>query len=141
MRFKILLKGNGVVMFPVLGTIHQCHQAPPRMISELIDRSGIIVEFPEIALAKLGPFQWIVAKPLTEYGARSDLLEPEIDPGRILGHAPWPEPVHKDTESITRFGYFIRSLQFGDHRPPEISANRNIMPSSTKNLMIFFHKS
>lgn len=122
MQFKILLKGKGIVMLLVLSTIHERHQAMTHMLSELLDRFGIIVKFAEITVAELGPFRWIVAEPLPESGARSDLLEPEIELGRTLGHAPWPEPVHKNPESITRFRYFIRSLQFDDHSLLEINA-------------------
>src|SRR5262245_65883353 len=99
-RFQILLEGNGIIMLLVCRTIHERHRAVTHMLHELFDRLGIIVEFPEIAVAELGPFRWIVAEPLPEGGARSDLLEPEIDPGRTLGHAPRPESVHKNPECI-----------------------------------------
>ena len=71
----------GIRHHPVDVAIAYANRAVTHMLHELFDRLGIIVEFPEIAVAERGPFRWVVAEPLPQRCARSNVFEPQIDPG------------------------------------------------------------
>jgi hypothetical protein len=64
------------------------------------ERGVVLLEFPEVTSSERAPFRRVVTEPLPERGARCDLFELEINPRRTLRHAPWPEPVYQDPESI-----------------------------------------
>ena len=102
-------------MLLVFGTVNECYYAVLRMSSKLLNCYKIIIEFLEISVAELCPFQGVMVKPFPKYSARGDLLEPKIDTGRFFGHASWPESIHKNPKSIVRFGSFICPFQFDDH--------------------------
>jgi hypothetical protein len=99
-RFEKFLEGNGIIMLPVLGAVYERHRAAAHMRHELLDGCTILLEFLKVTRPERVPFRRVVAEPLPERGARCDLFELEINPRRTLRHAPWPEPVYQDPESI-----------------------------------------
>ena len=99
-RCEKLLERDGIIMLLVLGAVHERHRPVTHMRHELLDRGAVVLEFPEVTSPERAPFRWVVTEPLPEGGARCDLFEPEINPRRTLRHAPRPEPVDQDPESI-----------------------------------------
>ena len=99
-RCEKLFESDGIIMLLVLGAIHERHRPVTHMRHELLDCGAVLLEFPEVPSPERAPFRRVVTEPLPERGAWGDLFEPEINPRRTLRHAPWPEPVDQDPESI-----------------------------------------
>src|SRR5690242_18165906 len=74
------------------------------------DRLGVGIQLAAIALLKGRPAGGLVTKPLTELGARRDLLEPQGQVRLLLGNPARPDPIHEDTRAVTRRRRFINPL-------------------------------
>ena len=51
-----------------------------------------------------------MAEPFAQGRAGRHVLQPEVDPGMFLLHAPRPKPVYQDAEAVTGGGGLIRPL-------------------------------
>src|SRR6056297_2038511 len=87
----------------------------------------------EVFFFKRIPLFRIVAVPFTKLIGRRDLLGPVIDFGFVLGYAPRPHPIHKDSAAVRGIGSLIRPLE------PNIRFH-GVPPRRTHSLFARFRK-
>jgi predicted ArsR family transcriptional regulator len=75
-------------------------------------------EFGCIAAAEFTELSRVVVVPGPQFGGWRDVLSPVIQPGGVLAQPSRPHPVHQDTGSVLRGGFFI------DAPDPDVSAHR-----------------
>src|SRR5690606_30082651 len=72
-----------------------------RELAELFEQRRMLFELAPVAALELVPAGRIVAEPLPQLGAGSDLLEPQVDMGAGLRHAARPEPIDQHSRAVT----------------------------------------
>ena len=68
--------------------------------SEFCEARALVFELREVAPAELGEPAWVVREPLSQLGARRQLLVPLVELGTFLGDPPWPKPVDKHAVAV-----------------------------------------
>ena len=98
--FEVLFERDRIVVFGVLGAEDQSDRASPGSLEELLERIRTLFELAAVTLLELVPLRGIVPEPLSEAGARRQILEPGVDPEIVLGNAPRPDPVDQHPVAI-----------------------------------------
>jgi hypothetical protein len=97
-------------MNDVVGAIEQGHRATSSGVKEWLPGTGVSVELLSVSPAKLLPSLGLMAEPLPELGAGSDLLQPRIGIESLLLHSSRPEALHQDPPAVSAGGRVIRAL-------------------------------
>ena len=90
---------------PVLAVAMSCSSA-----------ARTLLELPCVTLLELVPLRGIVPEPLSEAGARRQILEPGVDLEIVLGDAPRPDPVDQHAVAIALGRSVVGALQLDRHR-------------------------
>ncbi len=88
----------------------QCDVAFLHSLPKRLAGGRIFLEFQTIALAKLRPFGRVMVKPLPQFRAGCDILQPNHGSKRAFFDAARPKTVHEKSKSIVRRRLLINPL-------------------------------
>ena len=80
-------------MFLVFGGIQQGNRPCSEGLTDRLDEFLVALDFLQIPIAKLFPFEGIVSEPLAKGPTRGDFLDPPGKGKGFLFNAAWPESV------------------------------------------------
>src|SRR5512144_1004239 len=87
---QVVAQRHRVVVLTILGAVEQGYVAGGDSIEKWLPRLRVGVELGEVPAPKLLPFLRIVAEPLAELGARSDVFQPAVEVDVGAAHPTWP---------------------------------------------------
>ncbi len=109
------MENDGFVVLLVFGAVEQGCVALADRLFQLGDLVGEELEFGEVAAAEFGPAFGVVAEPLAELGAGSDVFEPEVEVGLLFGEAAGPEAIDEDAGAVGEGGWVVHALELEGH--------------------------
>ena len=105
-----------IVVFGVLGAKDQRDAASPGCLEELLEGIRTLLELACVTLLELVPLRRIVPEPLSQAGARRQILEPGVDLEIPFGDAPRSDPVDQHAVAIALGRSVVGALQLDRHR-------------------------
>ena len=111
---------NRVVAVPVARRIEQRHRAVGTEGAQPFDRGRIGPEFGTIRRLEMRPSPPIMSEFATEFVARPDLLQPDIDCRLLSRKSAWPKAINQDPRAVLRFRRVVdapKPDRVGGHPP------------------------
>lgn len=112
------LKDEGVVVPGIARGIQEGYQGMRPESGDKLGGGGVGIEFGEVAAFKLSPFgRGVLVQPLTQLGAGSHILGPEVVMKTLVRLTLRPEPVDEHAETVVAFwvGIYAGDIYCGRH--------------------------
>ena len=92
--------------------VQQSHRALPRGLEDWLADFGRAIEFGKVLTTELLPFLGIVTEPLSQFGARRDVLEPVVQVQVGFLYSARPKPLDQVVRSVLGTSLVVNSFQF-----------------------------
>ena len=115
-----LLQGQGAVAFHVAGGVDERDRSLPGDVLQERQHVALVFQFCPVPLLELRPLGGVVAVPLAEFGAGSQVFQPEVDLRLLLAHPTGPQPLHQNPQAVVLGRWLVSSLQFNHGWLPDI---------------------
>src|ERR1017187_9128349 len=114
MHFQELLQRKRIIVRGIVRTIDQGDRPVACRLDDWPPCLWIVLQFDEITTSEVIPLSRIMAKPLPQFGAGGNILEPFTDSRRSLSYASRPQTFDQHTSSVGVAGCLVDALDM-DH--------------------------
>jgi len=119
---KVGFQRDGVVVLCIVGAVHKRHGAASVRRNNRFHGCGLCIQFLKVPSLKLCPFGRLMAKPLPQFSAGRDILQPGIKTQVRLLHTAGPQPFDQESDTIVLAHRIVSTLKL-DHRSSPFEGN------------------